>query len=499
MALTKVTNSMISGAALSILDYGADSTGTTDSAPAIQLALTAAGVSGGAVYIPAGDYKVSSMMSIPSDVTLYGEGYVSRIFRDTAVAAFDIFEVLNKSHIALKDFYIDGVTKLDNAVVANRYCGVRIWANGGARPNDIEIHGVRVDFTTNAEQQSEGNRAAILLEDCYDVRMSNCKFYGNRGTAILITIKNGDAGVNTEQIQIEQCYGKGEQAPYLPVYPAGFGSFISGGHHQDVLVSGCYVDDFGFSNISMNGPRSTVVNNIVKNSTFAGINLGHTTPNENCDDSVVIGNTCTGNGYEGIIVAGSKNIVIDGNVLRDNGQGGGRQEIRILHDGSYDAGETKKIIISNNILLESNSTGMLIECGTDIFVTGNVIADASGGGMFIRQNELTEVMNVFVTDNHIHDCGTDNAAIEVNSDLAGGFGQVNAVVMNNIIDSSNAIAIQQMGITAVGDRAAIQVHDNWFSSTYTGTGVNLDFSLRQTKALNAFNSGSVTNANIKNA
>lgn len=499
MALTKVSNSMISGASFSIVDYGADSTGATDSTTAIQLALTAAGVSGGAVHIPAGDYKVSATISIPSDATLYGEGHISRIFRDVSVTAFDIFEIKNKAHVFLKDFLIDGVTKLDLGVAANRYCGVRIWADGGARPNDIDIRGVRVDTTTSGEQQSEGNRAAILLEDCYDVRMSNCKFYGNRGTAILITIKNGTSGVNTEQIQIEQCYGKGEQAPYLASYPAGFGSFISGGSHKDVLVSGCYVDDFGFSNISMNGPRSTVVNNIVKNSTFAGINLGHTTTNENCDDSVVIGNTVTNNAYEGIIVAGSKNIVIDGNVLKDNGQGGGRQEIRILHDGNYDSGETKKIIISNNILLESNSTGMNVECGTDLFITGNVIADASGGGIFARQKESSEVMNVYISDNHIHDCGGDVAAIEVNSNAAGGFGQVNAVVMNNIIDSSDATTIQQMGIAANGDRAAIQVHDNWFSATYTGSGVNTSYAARSTKALNAFSSGSLTNANIKNA
>ena len=349
-------------------------------------------------------------------------------------------------------------------------------------------------------EASRGNRASILLEDCYDVRISDCKFYDNRGTAILITIKNGTSGINTEQIQIEQCWGKGEQSPYLAAYPAGFGSFISGGNHQDVLVSGCYVDDFGFSNISMNGPRSTVINNISKNSTYAGINLGHTSVNNNCDDSTIIGNICTLNGQEGITVAGSKNLVIDGNVLRDNGQTAGRNEIRILHDGNYDAGESKKIVISNNIILEANNIGLLIECGTDIFVTGNQIADGSLGGMFVRQKESAEVMNVYITNNHIHDCGgSESAAIEVNSDTAGGYGQVNATIMNNIIDSSAATTIQALGIMGTGDLVDIQINDNWFSATYSGTGVNTNYANRNAKPLNAFSSATMVNANIINA
>jgi len=499
MALTKATNRMITGAAFNVLDFGADVTGTSDVSTAFQAAIDAAVAAGRSVYIPGGDYKLSAKLSIPSDIAIYGDGYISRIFRDTSVAAFDMMEVKNKNHVVLKDFLIDGVTKLDNAVAANRYSGIRIWADGGSRPNDIEVVGIHINNTTNAENQTEGNRGCLLIEDAFDVRVRQCKFYGNIGTAILIEIKNGTSGVNCEQIQIEQCWGIGEQAPYLATYPNGFGSFISGGHHQDVLVSGCYCDGFGFSNISMNGPRSTVQNCISLNATFAGINVGHTNANNNCDDSVIQGNICRGSGYEGILVAGSKNLVIDGNVLRDNSQTASRQEIRILHDGNYDAGETKKVIISNNNILESNNTGVTVECGTDIFFTGNVVADSTLAGIFVRQKESSETMNIFITNNHFHDNGGDAAAIEVNSDTASGYGQVNAVCMNNIIDSSDATTVQQIGIMAVGDLADIQVHDNWFAATYSGTGVNTNFAARQAKPLNAFSSGSVTNANIINA
>lgn len=499
MALTKTANRMITGAAFNVLDFGADATGVSDVSSAFQSAINAASTAGRSVYIPAGDYKLSAKISIPSDIVIYGDSYISRVFRDVSVTPFDMFEIKNKSGIVLKDFQIDGVTKLDVAVASNRYCGIRIHAEGGTRPNNIEIIGVHVNATTSAESQSEGNRGAILIEDAYDIRIRQCKFYNNRATAIFLTIQTGTSGINTEEIQIEQCWAFGEIAPFDTAYPSGFGSFISGDNHQDVLISGCYSDDFGFSNISVNGPRSTVQNCIALNSDFAGINVGHTTAGSNADDSVIQGNICKGNSYEGIIVAGSKNLVIDGNICRDNSQDSGRNEIRILHDGNYDAGETKKIIISNNQLLESNGTGVQVECGTDIFFTGNLIGDSAGNGIFVRQNESSETMNIYITNNHFHDNGGDHAAIEVNSSSGSSHGQVNAVCMNNIVDSSDATTIQQLGIMAVGDNADIQVHDNWYSSTYSGTGVNTNFSARSAKPLNAFTSGSIINANIVNA
>ena len=52
MSLTKVTYSMIQGAIVNVLDYGADATGVADSSAAIQAALD----TGNAVFIPQGTY-----------------------------------------------------------------------------------------------------------------------------------------------------------------------------------------------------------------------------------------------------------------------------------------------------------------------------------------------------------------------------------------------------------------------------------------------------------
>lgn len=88
MALTKASYSMITGAVANILDYGAvadynTSTGAgTNNAAAIQAAITAVNTAGGgAVYIPAGKYRIDSSLTIPFGVSIFGEGgSVSTIF-----------------------------------------------------------------------------------------------------------------------------------------------------------------------------------------------------------------------------------------------------------------------------------------------------------------------------------------------------------------------------------------------------------------------------------
>jgi hypothetical protein len=89
MSLTKVTYSMIEGAAVNVLDYGAVGDGSTNDAAAIQLAVTAAGY-GGSVYFPKGTYKVNSAINVPaanaaiSGVHFVGEGPATRIVAGAA-------------------------------------------------------------------------------------------------------------------------------------------------------------------------------------------------------------------------------------------------------------------------------------------------------------------------------------------------------------------------------------------------------------------------------
>jgi hypothetical protein len=484
---------------VNVLDYGADDTGAVDAATNIGNAITAATSSGKSVYIPAGDYKLSSTLTVPSNCRLYGDGYTTRLFRDTSVTPFDMLNLEGVAHVTLTDFLLDGVSKLDNATASNRYCGIRVWANAGSDPNNIEIHGVHINSTTNGEGQSEGNRGAIMLEKSYDVRISRCKFYDNRGTCIHINGAYADSAtvaIASKQIQIEQCWGKGEVAPFLAAYPDGFGSMIAASHCEDILISGCYADDFGFSNITVNGPRCTIQNCISKNSAYANFNIGHTTFGSNADDTVVDGNISKAAGYEGYIIAGSKGVVLSNNISIGDGTETNRNAIAVLYDGNYDAGETKNITIIGNNVKNAVSTAVVIEAGgLNINFKNNSVVDSGSGGLFIRSRESSETLQAFVSNNSfINNGNVDKSAVEINADST--HGSTKAVVINNFIYSSDITTQQGFGITANDVNATVEVDGNWFSSGYQ-SGKNTSFANKQ-YALNEFSSASLSNANIIN-
>ena len=79
MSLTKVSYSMISGAVVNVLDFGAVGNGTTDDTAAIQTAINSINVTngGGTVFFPIGVFKTTSMLTIPwtgAPITLQGTG-----------------------------------------------------------------------------------------------------------------------------------------------------------------------------------------------------------------------------------------------------------------------------------------------------------------------------------------------------------------------------------------------------------------------------------------
>lgn len=77
MALTKVSYSLITGAPANVIDYGADPTGSNDSATAIQAAFDS-GIAD--IYFPAGTYQIGSALTIPTSVkSIRGAGKGSTI------------------------------------------------------------------------------------------------------------------------------------------------------------------------------------------------------------------------------------------------------------------------------------------------------------------------------------------------------------------------------------------------------------------------------------
>ena len=92
---------------ISVLSYGADPTGKTDSTTAIQNAINAGSAAGKAVYIPAGNFLVTSHL-IVNNVTLTGAGEWYSVLGGNGVGVFGNFAPTPSTNVHLSNFAIYG-------------------------------------------------------------------------------------------------------------------------------------------------------------------------------------------------------------------------------------------------------------------------------------------------------------------------------------------------------------------------------------------------------
>lgn len=185
MALTKVTQSMILGGVESVLDYGADPTGATDSTTAIQAAINAAFLTGNAVYLPAGFYKVSKQgannyclnLAVPTvspwrQITLIGVGNSGTPYELTSTENYG------------STLYVDSPA-----------ADVPILSIVGSRGNIIR----NINFKGNGGKVIADTMAIELVDSNANMIISNCSF-DDFETGVKVT-----GSLNNEAVTIEQC------------------------------------------------------------------------------------------------------------------------------------------------------------------------------------------------------------------------------------------------------------------------------------------------------
>jgi hypothetical protein len=190
MALTKATYSMVLGAPVNVLDYGADRTGASDSATAINNAITAvAAAGGGTVYFPAGTYRTNSSIVLKDKVTLQGEGTPSRT--DVAVSPTRILHYGNNAGLLAQTPTLSGEFCLCNLEFDGTNAGAT--ASGlvmDAHTNGGAIVGTKVyDCTfcnfTNYQVLQNGTVFDNTFENCtfhdYDKPAGDCYHIGPNG------------------------------------------------------------------------------------------------------------------------------------------------------------------------------------------------------------------------------------------------------------------------------------------------------------------------------
>lgn len=169
MALTKVTYSMIEGAAFNVKDYGATGNGSSNDTVAVQAAIDAAGVAGGTVYFPPGTYKIARNVGtndhwgvkVPySNVTLTGsDAYLERYDSDISTYAL-AYPLL---FLGQPD---SNSTPVSNIIVQGIYF----------QGNDTR-HNVSGSSLMD-------NRCAAMLKNTSHTYFQNCKFFSIDSSAI---------------------------------------------------------------------------------------------------------------------------------------------------------------------------------------------------------------------------------------------------------------------------------------------------------------------------
>lgn len=153
MALTKATFSMIDGAVLNVLDFGAVGDGVADDTAAITAAIaagTASSITPYVVYFPTGSYKVTSPLTCGAYGNLVGETRRSIIYFDhtgTGLTLTGGIGRLEKLHFNRRDAFVDN--------------GINLYFNAAS---EWVLEAVRSSFGSVGLQTK--NSHLLSLKDC---------------------------------------------------------------------------------------------------------------------------------------------------------------------------------------------------------------------------------------------------------------------------------------------------------------------------------------------
>lgn len=347
MALTKAHNRMIAGQAASVDDFGADPTGASDSATAIQAALN----SGAKIveFPVAGSYAVGSALTVPANVQIEGNGATV-----TASSSFTLFNLTTGG--AIRNLNIVG------SVAAGTYDASSIAIEAEGTNN----HPAAPTYITGPKVEN----CTITNFGYMAVRLAYVKKAEVRNNRIADIGYTGVGGISCEDVIVD-----GNTIEGITPGSAGGDAY------------GVFIDrQNGLSETS--DPRSyrcIITNNIIKN-------------------VVVSGGVTNG---QGIDTHAGVDFLIDSNVI--NGCQRGVFITSSVIGALGEQLGAKRCVVSNNtivgdgpygILLDgANSGASAVDWTEDCVITGNTVVgfgnanDALTGGIHLQWTKNTIVSN----------------------------------------------------------------------------------------------------------
>ena len=381
---------------------------------------------GGDLYLPKGVYTVTEPLSIKSNTRLHGPGIVESTNQTDSV-----FKVINATNVI-----IDGIT-VKRALSANPG-GSTLAAN-------------------------------ILVDNSQNVRINLCNAVISRiGSCVLVTNKSRDVTVAGCTVKTDSSFDPAELQTALTVASPN-GIFISDSC-KNILVYGNTCESIGhgimIQNVTGNTPIYNVIvssNNIRECSSYGimSYRLSESVHNVSIVDNIIENvygtyyNSATpstpythGSGIYGQNV---HRHVIKGNIIKNVCVN--TNNFGTLSPAGIGFGSVSNFDVSDNIIIQSGSNGILID-GTDTIIANNSIRETVRAAIRSRSSSRLSItgntidcsssgtQGVLLEDTasagiHKYDKITDNSIFGSVSPISG-VGLQNSLIAGNTIDSSTA-------------------------------------------------------------
>ena len=408
MSLTKVSYSMIQGAPVNVLDFGAKGDGVTNDTAAIQAAVNA----GGTVYFPDGTYEITHV-DLSSNTQIIGESWNTIIHQIAGTnprpGAYDGMFTMN---------YTNNATPTKNVVF-----------------KDLQFRmNTPVGTYTAADEQSH----IILGGHTENIIVDNCLFYGWRGDAIFVGSQMSGVGVPTnyaaQNTTITNCRFDGINNTCR--------QGVTGGSVDGLYISNNYF--LNTTNATMPGAidvepelQFAYARNIsVTNNIFVGIgpvgfrrravifDLG----NLNLGSTERRGNITVADNY----MNASNGVRVIGAKITTN--------INFISNWIYGTDETMSLTNVDGLVIADN---YFEDCAT-------ILIGFSTSG--------AEVKNASIYGNTFETCGIAGAALQVNTLING------SICDNQFIDCGGGGDLTAIRFAGGGTQYGITVHDNVFTT-----------------------------------
>jgi len=345
MSLTKVTNSMILGASVNVLDFGAKGDGVTDDALAIIAAQNTL-TTGGQLYFPPGTYMIGQAIPFKRNVRYTGADAAATILKATAASwdnimgyayVYSIGDVTQNQGVVIENLTFDGNknnrTENQNSLfgtVSGTFIGGEVITSSSGGVSRVAVWDlagtfVGLDPTTTVGTFLVGNTvtgatsgasmvvASKSSDDAYQINLRaetlknsiirNCNFINSFFTAL--SLYNGCQNVTVENCSFENNNKAGTvlSSPYI-IFIESFA--------YNITISNNYIiaSPLGSAIVMRGGVQfgNRIINNRVISPGNYGIEL-MSNAIDVISNTVILGNYVYGSGAEGIVIWGNTETV----------------------------------------------------------------------------------------------------------------------------------------------------------------------------------------------